>query len=191
MQWAASHGVPVPELVSVDGPNMVMAAVDGLTLLEEVVTGAASARDVGRVLADLHRQLDHVPPPPWASRRRPDGDTARLLHGDLHPGNVIASDAGPVLIDWTDAAVGDRSEDVAESWLLLTCFDPAAGHAWLLAREVVAHEMVAHLPGGLDPDSVARVAKRRLQDQHVTAAERAAIVQVLKSAEPRGPGGSR
>ncbi|MGH3930731.1 MAG: aminoglycoside phosphotransferase family protein, partial [Pseudonocardiaceae bacterium] len=29
-----------------------------------------------------------------------------VIHGDFHPGNVIISPAGPVFIDWADAAYG-------------------------------------------------------------------------------------
>ena len=29
-----------------------------------------------------------------------------LIHGDLHPGNVVLGPDGPVLIDWSDGAVG-------------------------------------------------------------------------------------
>ena len=32
--------------------------------------------------------------------------TGDVVHGDLHPGNVIAGQDGPVLIDWGDAAYG-------------------------------------------------------------------------------------
>ena len=45
---------------------------------------------------------------------------SRLCHGDLHPGNVIMSSAGPVLIDWFDAARGAPIADVARTSLLLS-----------------------------------------------------------------------
>src|SRR5258706_247313 len=38
-----------------------------------------------------------------------DGD--RLAHGDLHPGNVLLAEPGPVLIDWADATRGDAVAD--------------------------------------------------------------------------------
>jgi Phosphotransferase enzyme family len=52
------------------------------------------------------------------------GSAPRLCHGDLHPGNVIISRAGPVLIDWFDAARGDRLADIARTSLLMS----ARGH---------------------------------------------------------------
>jgi hypothetical protein len=35
-----------------------------------------------------------------------------LVHGDLHPGNVIAAADGPVLLDWGDAGIGHPLLDV-------------------------------------------------------------------------------
>ena len=46
------------------------------------------------------------------------------MHGDLHPGNVLMSAGGPVLIDWTNHRIGPRALDVALTWLVLDCFDP-------------------------------------------------------------------
>lgn len=42
----------------------------------------------------------------------PDPGEDGLLHGDLHPGQVIIGQDGPFLIDLEDVAVGDAFEDV-------------------------------------------------------------------------------
>jgi aminoglycoside phosphotransferase (APT) family kinase protein len=47
----------------------------------------------------------------------PVGD--RICHGDLHPGNVMVDDRGPVIIDWTNAARGDPMADLARTLLIL------------------------------------------------------------------------
>lgn len=44
---------------------------------------------------------------------------AALLHGDLHPGNVLMAQNGPVVIDWFDSSIGHPLADVARSSLLL------------------------------------------------------------------------
>ncbi len=49
--------------------------------------------------------------------RQPAG--ASLLHGDLHPGNVLLGPDGPVVIDWFDATVGHPVADIARTMLLL------------------------------------------------------------------------
>lgn len=38
-----------------------------------------------------------------------------MLHLDLHPGNVILTVAGPVVIDWTDVLRGDPALDLAQT----------------------------------------------------------------------------
>lgn len=93
----------------------------------------ASARAVRRLLEalpELRRTLRAGPYPPT------------LIHGDLHPGNVIvARQAGafvPRLVDWGRARLGSPLEDVA-SWIQsLGCWEPAARrrHDTLLAAYV-------------------------------------------------------
>jgi aminoglycoside phosphotransferase (APT) family kinase protein len=46
----------------------------------------------------------------------PDGD--RLLHGDFHPANLLRTDEGCVVIDWTSGTSGDPAADVARTVLL-------------------------------------------------------------------------
>jgi aminoglycoside phosphotransferase (APT) family kinase protein len=41
-----------------------------------------------------------------------------VCHGDFHPMNVLVEGADAVVIDWTDAGVGDRHGDVARTLLL-------------------------------------------------------------------------
>jgi len=47
----------------------------------------------------------------------PDGTA--VCHGDMHPGNVLMTDRGPVIIDWITAGAGPPTADVARSLLLL------------------------------------------------------------------------
>ncbi|TMA37195.1 MAG: aminoglycoside phosphotransferase family protein, partial [Deltaproteobacteria bacterium] len=39
----------------------------------------------------------------------PDGD--QLCHGDMHPGNIMLSRRGPMVIDWTNARRGHPAAD--------------------------------------------------------------------------------
>lgn len=48
--------------------------------------------------------------------RLPDGSV--LCHGDLHPGNILLSERGPVVIDWENASLGSPVADVARSVLI-------------------------------------------------------------------------
>ncbi len=58
---------------------------------------------------------------------------AALLHGDYHPGNVLMSQDGPVVIDWFDAVVGHPVADIVRSSLLVR---PSTGSS-----------EIKHLPG--------------------------------------------
>lgn len=47
----------------------------------------------------------------------PDGDA--IVHGDLHPGNVVMTPAGPRIIDWLTAGSGPPAADVARTAFLI------------------------------------------------------------------------
>jgi uncharacterized protein (TIGR02172 family) len=42
-----------------------------------------------------------------------------LCHGDFHPGNIIMTREGPIVIDWIDAAIGNPLADVARTTILV------------------------------------------------------------------------
>ncbi|NQX57995.1 aminoglycoside phosphotransferase family protein [Paenibacillus qinlingensis] len=46
-------------------------------------------------------------------------DGNQLCHGDYHPGNVLLSQEGPVVIDWMTAAYGPAQADAARTIMLL------------------------------------------------------------------------
>jgi uncharacterized protein (TIGR02172 family) len=47
----------------------------------------------------------------------PDGD--RLCHGDFHPGNILMTAQGEVIIDWIDASCGNPLADLARTTILI------------------------------------------------------------------------
>ena len=55
----------------------------------------------------------------------PNGD--HLLHGDLHPDNVILGTRGAIAIDWMGAARGDAAADAARTALILELGSPPPG----------------------------------------------------------------
>ena len=50
--------------------------------------------------------------------RLPKGN--QICHGDFHPGNLLLTEDGPVIIDWMDATLGNPVADVARSSLLMS-----------------------------------------------------------------------
>ncbi|GAB3168301.1 phosphotransferase [Myceligenerans halotolerans] len=101
-------GFPTPRVHRVDGHEMVLDRIDGPDLLTAVLTGLVDADAAARVLADLHTRLHALPWP---------GGT--LLHLDLHPLNVLWGADGPVVVDWSNARVGEPDLDVAMTALIL------------------------------------------------------------------------
>jgi hypothetical protein len=86
----------------------------------------ASGRRYWRRLGDLRRVVGALP----AIRSRLLSGITTVIHGDVHPGNVIMrrghADAAVVLVDWARARIGSPLEDVA-SWLhSLGCWEPRA-----------------------------------------------------------------
>jgi Ser/Thr protein kinase RdoA (MazF antagonist) len=96
------------------------------------------------------------------------------LHGDLHPGNVILSEAGAILIDWTDASAGVRAADVAETWTLISCFDPGGSHVDVL-RAPLLDAFFADVDIAAARPWLERVAQRRLADPNTSPVESARI----------------
>jgi aminoglycoside phosphotransferase (APT) family kinase protein len=98
---------------------------------EETLQVARAARDasdqrVWRRLGDLRRVVGALP----RIRRRLLSDRPTVIHGDMHPGNVILRRTGRIievlLIDWARARIGSPLEDIA-SWLhSLGCWEPQA-----------------------------------------------------------------
>lgn len=148
----AAHGLPaaaVRDVVTVDGRDaIVLERIDGESLWSRV---EADASGVARVLAGVHREILHAGLPAGVEGmvgrnvRKLDKSIAlteleraaaqellvnlpsgaALLHGDLHPANVLLSDRGPVVIDWFDASIGHPVADVVRTSLLLRWVEPA------------------------------------------------------------------
>jgi aminoglycoside phosphotransferase (APT) family kinase protein len=60
-----------------------------------------------------------------------------VCHGDFHPLNVVVSGSGAVVIDWTDAGIGDRHGDVARTRVLFDVAHIAATNR--TERRVLRH----------------------------------------------------
>ncbi|MBD7917490.1 aminoglycoside phosphotransferase family protein [Cellulomonas sp. Sa3CUA2] len=115
---------PTPDVLRAEGSDIVMTRVHGPTLLQAMTAGEITLADAAQVLADLHGMLHAVPAP--ASWRLPqDRDWPHLdggpsvVHLDLHPGNVVLTENGPMLVDWANARTGTPELDVAVTAVLI------------------------------------------------------------------------
>jgi tRNA A-37 threonylcarbamoyl transferase component Bud32 len=57
-----------------------------------------------------------------------------LCHWDFHPANIIEGAVGPVVIDWSFAARGHPTADVARTRLILEVGEPPSGSSFIVKR---------------------------------------------------------
>lgn len=175
MRLAHRHGFPVPEVFAVDGPEMVMERVEGRVLSDSLAERPWRIGPTGRLLADLHRRLAAIPVD-GVEIRTMFGAPEALVHGDLHPGNVLAGPDGPVVIDWENAAAGPRDADVAITWLLLTVADvdgvnPVVRPLVSTVRRLLVRSFLAAVERPR-PATVRAVCLHRLEDPHLRPHEK-------------------
>jgi aminoglycoside phosphotransferase (APT) family kinase protein len=207
MRYAHDWGYPVPAVYDVNGPDMVMDRVDGVTMLKDLGQRPWLLWQHARTLAKLHRQLHGIPAPDWvrAYASHPafadappatlalreealDGPTIpdALLHLDLHPDNVILSPSGPVVIDWRNTRRGDGNIDVATTWLIMATSqvsDTGPKHRVVrLIRELFVDAMLRHVDRPAATQVLPSVARYRLADRNLLASERPAIHALVRDA---------
>ena len=123
--------------------GLVYRHIDGSSMLELLGRKPWRLHSIAKELSDLHRRIHdcHIADlPPLRNclenkiksakalsegskeivlgllAEMPDGDS--LCHGDFHPGNILLSSRGPIIIDWMDAACGNPMADVVRTSLL-------------------------------------------------------------------------
>ncbi|MBI5651398.1 MAG: phosphotransferase [Chloroflexi bacterium] len=210
-------GLPVPavgEIVAVNARRgLVYERIEGVSLNETLNTKPWELFRGVRVLADLHAAIHGCAAPELPSQREgfarsirnapalpadlksaalraldamPDGD--QLCHGDFHPGNVLMTARGPIVIDWMTAKRGNPIADVARTLLLLTTGEPSNAFArWLVARvrELIKSCYLRQYDEhrALDPAQLARwmpiVAAARLNENIVE--ERDQVLAIVKA----------
>jgi uncharacterized protein (TIGR02172 family) len=166
-------GLPAPaayELVEVEGRcGIVFERIDGVSLLGYTQARPWALFGAIRQFAELHARIhDNRAPAGLPSLRErimarieaadcsaadkqaardrladlPDGTA--LCHGDFHPGNVLVTPRGPVVIDWGSASWGDPLGDVACTSRLmrtanLPAWSPGYMHLMLKCLRSVMH----------------------------------------------------
>ena len=125
-------------------PGLILERVDGIDLLTRIDKKPWTIWNAGAISGGLHAQVHDIEapavmpslrdringslaqplvPPHLAEYARreleslPDGD--RLCHGDFHPGNILLSSHGPIVIDWPNAARGDPTADLARTIMMI------------------------------------------------------------------------
>lgn len=144
MKYVRGHGFPVPRVrPSGSRTDLVMERLFGPTMLEACLAGSLTAAEAGATLARLLRDLHAIP-----VRR---SATARILHLDLHPENVILTSDGPRVIDWGTAEEGDPALDWGMSAVIIAqvavSTEPLAGPARAMLAALLADSSDLTEPG--------------------------------------------
>ena len=142
-------GAPAPRFLGIETVHgrsaSIYERVDGRSMWEHMLERPQQIPAHSRTLAELQAHLFSLVPPVSLPALRdrvtckirraservdpalvtalelvPSSSVPRVCHGDLHPGNVIMSPTGPMLIDWFDAARGDQVADIARTSLLMS-----------------------------------------------------------------------
>jgi aminoglycoside phosphotransferase (APT) family kinase protein len=209
----------VPEvfdIVEVEGrPGIVMERIDGPDLITLLGSKPWQVYSAGTTLGKVHARINSIAAPrqleslkdrlrriavrpgvPEAARGRlislledlPDGD--RLCHGDFHPGNMLMSPRGPVVIDWPNVTAGDPAADFARTELLLALGEPPPGTPSLVrylqgvGRKVIslAYRRAYKAASAVDEALVERWRPARAADrliaEHIDS-EREKLVEIL------------
>jgi aminoglycoside phosphotransferase (APT) family kinase protein len=188
MRYLREAGYPVPEVFAVDGPDLVMQRLVGRDMLADLASRPWRAAAHARTLARLHDQLHQIAAP--AGLARPVGPGGRVLHLDLHPGNVMLTADGPFVIDWTNGCAGEPGADVAMAYLIMASSEIDGLPWWLtpVARGLV-RVFLSRFRAAVHDDPgphLARAAAYRLHDPNVRPAE-AARLRRLAGLAATGP----
>jgi uncharacterized protein (TIGR02172 family) len=145
---AQAAGLPVPavyEIIELDGRfGIIFERISGRSLLDELQSNPWKLFSIARQLAELHafihsreitgaiqtqkariengiQAAQAITEDEKNSIRRnmaglPEGN--KLCHGDFHPGNILLSPKGPMIIDWLTGSRGDPLSDVCRTVMI-------------------------------------------------------------------------
>lgn len=187
MEHVRQHGYPAPavESVSDDGTELVMERLEGPSMFGLLERRPWRLRACAAMLADLHAALHGLSAPEWLPPG-PGPAGRSVLHLDLHPLNVMMTRAGPIVIDWTNAAAGDASADVALTWILMAAADIPAPplQAVLLQRFRAGFvgSFLRHFDLVAVRACLEAVVAWKVTDPHMSQSEQAAMWEVVRRA---------
>jgi tRNA A-37 threonylcarbamoyl transferase component Bud32 len=187
MRHLAAHGFPVPEVFDADGTDLVMERLDGRDMLIDLGKRPWLARKHARLLAGMHNALHQIEAP--AGLRHLFGPGNRVMHLDLHPGNVMLTARGPYVIDWPNASAGPGGADVAMAYLIMASSETDGVPAMVrplvgAVRAQVIKTLLASVTDDPWPH-IAEVAEIRLRDRNVRPAEAVRLRELAAEAAAR------
>jgi Ser/Thr protein kinase RdoA (MazF antagonist) len=191
MRHLDQAGFPVPKVYDADGQDLVMERLDGRDMLVDLGRRPWLARRHARTLAEMHNRLHQIAAPPgWPEALGPGG---KVLHLDLHPGNIMLTSRGPVVIDWSNTRSGPAGADVAMAYLIMASSE--VDDLPVLIRPAVSSvraAVIRHFLLGArdDPAShIVAVARLRMADRNVRPSERDWLLRKAEEVEQAAQAG--
>ena len=185
MQHLHRAGFPVPAVYDAEGSDLVLERLDGRDMLVDLGRRPWLARRHARTLAEMHNRLHQVQAP--AGSPQPLGPGDKVLHLDLHPGNIMLTSRGPVVIDWSNASAGPAGADVAMAYLIMASSEVDDLPALIRpAVSSVRAAVIKHFLRGAADDPgphLASVARQRMVDRNVRPSEAAWLLRKAEEIE--------
>lgn len=211
-------GIPSPavgEIIEVSGRRgLVYERVVGISMLRDMNAHPWTIFQHARTLAELQVKINQQSIsglPSYKDRLRHDVNRAeqltedlrkkalallevlpagnQLCHGDYHPGNVILTKEGPIVIDWLTACSGIPWADVARTSMILNIGVKSAGKqvsTLIRLMVILYYRMYLQRYRALVPDSqnelnrwLPVIAAARLSEK--ITPEREALLQMIKA----------
>jgi aminoglycoside phosphotransferase (APT) family kinase protein len=210
-------GVPSPapgEMIEMDGRRgLIYERLDGISMLQDLNARPWMVFKHARSLAELQVEINQKSSaglPSYKDRLSDDiRSTAQLneelrkkalalldvlpnrqniCHGDFHPGNVLITRKGPIVIDWMTACTGSPWADVARTSLILSIGAKSAGkQVHLIVRMMVRlyHRIYLNRYRALIPNAenemnrwMPIIAAARLNEEIIP--EREELIEIVK-----------
>jgi Ser/Thr protein kinase RdoA (MazF antagonist) len=192
MRHLRCHGYPVPEVFDAEGADLVMQRLDGVTMLADLRSHPWRVHRHAETMVELHRRLVEVP---IAGLAGAADELVRfsppeaLLHLDFHPDNVMLTADGPMVFDWTNAAVGPAAADVAHTWIVVAT-STVAGPWWMRsAGQWFRRRFVHHFVDGCGRAAaitlLPAMGEYRLADRNVLPEEAVRVRELIAATRSR------
>ncbi|MGV8978912.1 MAG: phosphotransferase [Cellulomonas sp.] len=170
VRYVQAHGFPAPLVMRAEGPDLEMEWLLGPTLLQSLAADQTSVREAAQILADLHTQLHTLAAIDLPGRPALAGEV--VVHLDLHPANIILTDAyGPAVVEWVNARAGTAALDVAMTALMISEVATDSNGEYSQAARALLVAFLAD--AGVDPNpGLAEASSLRSHDPRLVTGER-------------------